>query len=578
MEATTLPATGNSVEISPDITEATPLLSSATVEHPDKEVDTRPWYRRPSPWHIAVPLFGTLVFAALATVPAQQYLVLYLCAQRYPSQEGQPTDGDLRLSDDVTRPMEGLPDFATCRAIPEVQQLAAHFHMILSLATNIPALFAIPAIGALCDRVGRRPVFCLGVIGLICYFAAFILMAQYGVGIWVLVVAGMIQGILGSYFPTVSMAVFSYLADTTLESARSKVFLRTEATIYVAMTVGPYFGGLLSRILPNGALGVIYVTFAGQVITLLYCIFLLPESLNNTHSSKPKSATAVTEDKSFFPSLRPILRVMTTAPQCSLLSLMFLLAFALGAVGMLFLYASFRFGWDAYDEGIFMLFMSLERVFWMAFVGAWILKKWGTVEPEPKAGKSAEQGTSMASSPEGVSVEDEDDTQSVEAIRKKVGVEVKIIKYGFFLFAVNYAVLSVSNHWIMFYVVSFLNGPGTLAKPTLRSLLSRSTAPEHQGRLFSAINLLDQSAMIISSVVFPMAYSRTIGGSYPGFFLLILSLTFVVAYAVAVRFISVEDVIQAIANVVRKGAKRNTSKEDEVVVIVPEGDPEEEES
>ncbi|KAI8827114.1 major facilitator superfamily domain-containing protein [Fimicolochytrium jonesii] len=563
------------VSNAPPASETTPLNSSATPQIPPPvaplsvltsqpsrpppppplEADSLPpqTTKTPSPWQVAFPLFMSMFSFSVIGVPTQQFLLVYLCSTIWDGSDSG-TSGSLGAGDS-DNPLGGrpLPDFAVCRTMPDVQALTAKWTMVIQLATAFPALLATPVIGTLSDRIGRRPMFFLPAISGLIGILAILAVAQFDVGLWVLLPVHVLQGLMGGYTAIVMIA-YSYLADTVSPDRRSKVFVLFEALMYGSLMAGPYFGGLLSKIMPSGLIGVFYVAVIGKLIVLLYIIFILPESL-----SKSPASTSTTPQPSPLHSITGIFSTFTLLfrpPRTYLVSILFITAVCIGGVMNFFFYATYEFGWDAYDEGVFLLYMSVTRLVWMLGVGGLLdrfvkeRKRAGAVVVEDDESATETQpllndSTATAPAPETGStpVVERDDPQTV---LRKVRFDVSIVRIGMFTMAVSWIVMGFVTEGWMVYVVTIFSGFGVLAKPTLRSLLSRSTPPSQQGRLFSGIQLADQIAVILSQFIFPPIWAATVGTRWSNLFIEIVAALFVLAWGISLLGVRAEKVVSGL--------------------------------
>jgi DHA1 family tetracycline resistance protein-like MFS transporter len=128
--------------------------------------------------------------------------------------------------------------------------------------------FAAPVLGAISDRVGRKPVliFCLGgsAIG---YFI-------FGIGgaLWVLFLGRIIDGLTGGDIST----MFAYVADVTEPQNRGRAFGILGAVGGFGFMAGPAIGGLMGQIAITAPL---FMASGVVVLNMLWGIFYLPESL-----------------------------------------------------------------------------------------------------------------------------------------------------------------------------------------------------------------------------------------------------------------------------------------------------------
>jgi multidrug resistance protein len=139
---------------------------------------------------------------------------------------------------------------------------------LLSLTFAAAQFLASPVLGALSDRVGRRPVLLLSVLGTgVGYFI-------FGAGhvLWLLFLARLIDGFTGGNVSTAQ----AYIADISRPEDRAKNFGLIGAAFGLGFIVGPALGGLLSHWslrAPAYAAGVL------SLVTVTLGYFMLPESL-----------------------------------------------------------------------------------------------------------------------------------------------------------------------------------------------------------------------------------------------------------------------------------------------------------
>ncbi|RIJ26773.1 TCR/Tet family MFS transporter [Henriciella mobilis] len=127
---------------------------------------------------------------------------------------------------------------------------------------------AMPTIGNLSDRFGRRPVLLVSIATL---GMDFIIMGLAD-SVWLLFVGRALTGISSATFSTAN----AYIADVTEPEERGKAFGMIGAAFGIGFIVGPALGGFLGSIdtrLP------FFGAAALSLINFLYGYFVLPESL-----------------------------------------------------------------------------------------------------------------------------------------------------------------------------------------------------------------------------------------------------------------------------------------------------------
>jgi MFS transporter, DHA1 family, tetracycline resistance protein len=125
-----------------------------------------------------------------------------------------------------------------------------------------------PSLGAISDRYGRRGVMLVSLCGAVLGFSMFAI----GGALWVLFLGWMIVGVSDCWIGT----AFSYVADTTKPSDRTRYFAFLTAAIGLGFIIGPATSGLVSRISPVAPL---YVLIGVLVFAAIWGYFSMPESL-----------------------------------------------------------------------------------------------------------------------------------------------------------------------------------------------------------------------------------------------------------------------------------------------------------
>ena len=151
-----------------------------------------------------------------------------------------------------------------------IQQYSNNALMVTMLTVIYAAglFFAAPALGKISDRVGRRPVLLISVLGsAIGYFI-------FGVGgaLWVLFLSRLIDGITGGNLSTAAACI----ADVSKPEERGKNFTLIGMAYGFGFILGPALGGALGQISLNAPV------YAAGIVSLLgvgLIYFLLPETL-----------------------------------------------------------------------------------------------------------------------------------------------------------------------------------------------------------------------------------------------------------------------------------------------------------
>jgi DHA1 family multidrug resistance protein-like MFS transporter len=210
--------------------------------------------------------------------------------------------------------------------------------------------------GILSDRVGRKPVLTLGVLG----YAVTLFMFGLATEFWMLFLARLLSGILSSATMPTAMA---FIGDSAPEKERSGSMGQLGAAMGVGIVLGPLIGGLLSA----NSLSLPFFIGAGMAFgAFLLVIFLLPES----HRPQAERERAAGTASSAFRignllqignslSLRDTLRRTLLNPAGMLLLLVFIMSFGLTSFqGITGLYVVDKFDFNTKQVGAIWMVMG----------------------------------------------------------------------------------------------------------------------------------------------------------------------------------------------------------------------------
>ncbi|MEQ3316382.1 MFS transporter [Enterocloster clostridioformis] len=215
-----------------------------------------------------------------------------------------------------------------------------------------------PFWGALSDRIGRKPIISVGIIG----YAISLFLFGLASSFWALFIARSLSGILSS---ATSVASLAYVGDSSSEDERSKNMSQLGAAMSVGVMIGPLLGGVLA----GYSLALPFFTGAGiSFIAFILIITLLPESIERSVQSHKKESF----DFSY-------LRSMVLGPAGIILMIVFVVHFCqTGLQGITGLYVVDKFGFTTRQVG----------VVWMVLAGVLIVVQGFFTGPlEKKAGE-----------------------------------------------------------------------------------------------------------------------------------------------------------------------------------------------
>ena len=292
---------------------------------------------------------------------------------------------------------------------------------LLASVYAVMQLVCAPFWGMLSDRIGRRPVLLIGVLGYAMTMFIFGLSTRF----WMLFVARTFSGVLSSGAMPTALA---YLSDNLPEKERGGAMGQLNAALGLGIVLDPLLGGLLS----TDSLSLPFFVGAGlALLALLLVYFLLPES----HAAQSAANDNQTENFWSGNALKKIL----LGPVGILMLLIFILYFGLTIFqGISGLYVLDKFSWNTRQMGI--LWMVVGGV--MAFVQGLL----------------------------------------ISPLTKFMG-EVMVIRLGMLVGAVGFVALLMANGFIsILLAVGLFILAVALIGPVLNSFLS-TFGGEHQGSL-----------------------------------------------------------------------------------------------
>ena len=211
----------------------------------------------------------------------------------------------------------------------------------IMLSYGVMQFLASPLLGALSDRIGRRPVLLSGICGLGIMFAV----PALSTSLTAILASRIFGGLLSA---NISVAQ-AYIADVTTGYERAAPFGRIGAVFGAGFLIGPALGGILGGNNPH------LPFIAASIVTLLnfgYGLFVLPESIAQ-RSTEPVSL----RKNNAFGSLAHLLKL----PQIRIFVLT-LAFFSLANSLMQYswaLYTEFRYGFTPREIGLTIFGLSL---------------------------------------------------------------------------------------------------------------------------------------------------------------------------------------------------------------------------
>ena len=155
-----------------------------------------------------------------------------------------------------------------------------------------------PFWGGLSDRVGRKPILLIGIMG----YSLTMIWFGLATRLWMLFAARILSGILSSATAPTTMA---FIGDSTPEKERSSGMGMLGSAGGIGTIIGPALGGLTA----GESLSTPFFIAAGlSLISLFLAILFLPESLRNVTTGERKEKEKLIDLNRWLPAIkRPII-------------------------------------------------------------------------------------------------------------------------------------------------------------------------------------------------------------------------------------------------------------------------------
>jgi MFS family permease len=142
---------------------------------------------------------------------------------------------------------------------------------VLSAAFALSQFVATPVLGAMSDRLGRRPVLIFSLIGSAIGYGVLGLAGA----LWVMIVARVVDGVTGANVSTAQAA----LADITPSAKRSRAFALIGVAVGLGFVMGPALGGVLAERV--SLTSPVFVAGGLSLLAGVFAWFALPETLTS---------------------------------------------------------------------------------------------------------------------------------------------------------------------------------------------------------------------------------------------------------------------------------------------------------
>ena len=214
---------------------------------------------------------------------------------------------------------------------------------------GVLSFFFCPLFGAMSDRYGRKLPLALSAAGAL--LPTLVLLLGYGM------VAYQIASALSGVFKGSLAVVFAYVADTLPPGAeRTAAFGVVMGTLGVALSIGPFVGGVITQV--YGEHAVFLVTLLFGSVAVVYTLFVVPE----TRTAEQQEASSATALAASNPLLT--LRSVWSDPylkQVMTVALLYYISYW-GLVSSVMLYLTRTLGYSVVERGRFLSMVGMYHM------------------------------------------------------------------------------------------------------------------------------------------------------------------------------------------------------------------------
>ena len=318
------------------------------------------------------------------------------------------------------------------------RDMQSHWYGILVTVFGLCQFLCMPLLGALSDKIGRRPVMLYSMLGMAINFFSTALATSLA-----MLFIGRVVGGMSSASMSVANA---YASDVTTPENRAKAFGKIGACFGLGFIFGPVIGGFLGSInlhLP------FYVAGSLCILNFLFGYFFVPESLPREKRNvfSWKKANPVT-------AIRGLMRRVEIRGLVAVFALASLAQILTHTIWVL--YTNFRFGWGPWENGLSLFCVGISAAIVQAGLLGWLLKTFG---------------------------------------------EVRLSLLGLISGAVVYVLYGLATQGWMMYAFILVNVLAFGAGPALQGIVSKQTDPKEQGALMGSLQSINSLAVIVGPLL-----------------------------------------------------------------------------
>ncbi|WP_431689439.1 TCR/Tet family MFS transporter [Hahella sp. NBU794] len=364
--------------------------------------------------------------------------------------------------------------------LPALLQDVAGADSVAPLMGVMAALYAAmqfvfaPVLGALSDRLGRRPVLLISIAGAVVNY----LILAYASSFWLLLLGRAMAGLTSAN----TSVAYAYITDISAEAQRARRFGLLNAMFGAGFIFGPVLGGVLGDI----GVRLPFLAAAGlNAINLVLALCMLSETRAPGGETTRREPIRVSD----LNPVRPLVWAFSTRELPLLVLIFFLLSATGEAYGVCWaMWGADAFHWSSLGIGLSLGTFGVCQTLAQAFL------------PGPASRQLGERGA----------------------------VCVGIACASMALIAMAF----IQQGWLVFVIMPLfaLGGIGT---PALQALATRQVDTDHQGRLQGVLASVVSLASVIAPLVFSSFYF-VMRDAWPGAIWLLVMTIYAMAFPVVI--------------------------------------------
>ncbi|KAK9469678.1 major facilitator superfamily domain-containing protein [Lipomyces arxii] len=459
-------------------------------------------------------IFFTIAYGGSTTVKLNVILSL-VCRQYFANQENL---GDSSMT--AWDSKETLHTFAgdideRCQ-IAEVHAIASNVTLWVGLVAGVLGALSSPFLGSLSDRIGRRPIFMIALMGPFLGDLMFLIAGKWDnpMGFYLLYVSAILDGGTGSILFVVAMC-HSYASDVTSPgNQRATAFSIFHGVLFIGMSIGPSLSSFLIGY-TGSLIAFFYLGLTLQICFFLCVVFIAPESLSHErqmqsrsdyqhlkrvqqHKNADKSlAWNMLESINVFKPLRAFWPQDGTkvAIKRNLVILVFMdsltAANGMGELVAIVLYAEYAFHWTSVESGYYVTSLGIGRTTCLLFLlpNAFIYLKRYIEKSDRKNGTYLPENKKFGAST----------------------VDMLVVRGSAFIAMCAHVMFISTNSPGFFLFLGFFNALAGGLLPSIEAIITKHVPRQKTGMILGAVSYTNSLSRIVGPSLFLSIYSRTVG-------------------------------------------------------------------